>query len=434
MAFLFLFLLIFLTGYLVYRERTGAILCLLTLFPELVGIILNKAGWMGLNMAIKYALFACVLWLSRKLINTDWKNLWRNPLSVLLYVLIAVMIWHNEVHIGGAILNPEIATFQLNVILRILIPYVILMLSADREDILDDYCRSIPWWGLFLFVAFMLLMGFSSINMSDRMTIIKETGMDSISLSRFAAATLLGSLICFMRPAERILKISYLVILVLAAFMLLLASQRGTIIGCAAAAVLALGFILIRRDRTKEFIGISVAIAAIVWILLTSFNFEIMNRFQDLERFQQSERYADYGKAWRAFKENGFFTGLGSMGYMEYTHGFRQYPHNMALELMSEYGIVGLIYALVNIIYGGWMSYKILIRAKETNVEMAIPIIWCALLASVMVSGSFVTNAIFYLMSGMLILCYQNPPEEDEDEEDDEAYEGEEEDEEANFV
>lgn len=415
MAYLFLLLFIGITGYLVYKEKTGAVLCLLTLFPELVGIMLNKAGLMGMNMAIKYGLFLCVVWSSRLLINYNWKNLWSNPLSILFYILIAALIIHNEIIVGGAKTNPNIAAFQLNVILRILIPYMILMVCADQDDVLEQYCASIPWWGLAFFITFMVLMGFSSIDMSDRMNIIKETGVNSIALSRYAAITLLGSLICLMRQVSKRLKWAYTGILVLSTFMLLLASQRGTIIGAVVAAILAIALILIRQGRTREFIGISLGIVVGTIILLKFFNFEILNRFQQLEGYQSFERYADYGIAWRAFQENHYITGLGSMGYNIYTNGMRPYPHSMVLELMAEYGIVGLIYALTTIIYGGYMTYKILVNYRKVEIEMAIPIIWVALLFSVLVSGSLLYNSQFYLLTGVLILCYQNPKEESEE-------------------
>ena len=98
MAYIFLVVFLIVTGYFVYTEKTGVVLCLLTLFPDLVGIMFNKLGLMGLNMATKYAIFVCVLWSSRN-INYNWMNLWRNPLSVLFYALIIVLVLHNELWI-----------------------------------------------------------------------------------------------------------------------------------------------------------------------------------------------------------------------------------------------------------------------------------------------------------------------------------------------
>ena len=96
------------------------------------------------------------------------------------------------------------------------------------------------------------------------------------------------------------------------------------------------------------------------------------------------------------------------MGYSAYTGGFRQYPHSMLLELISEYGIIGLIFAISIIIYGIYMCYKILTRSNCANIEMSVPVLWIALLFSVLVSGNLLYNASFFLATGVLILCNQN--------------------------
>ena len=414
MAYIFLVVFLIVTGYFVYTEKTGVVLCLLTLFPDLVGIMFNKVGLMGLNMATKYAIFVCVLWSSRNIINYNWMNLWRNPLSVLFYVLIIVLVLHNELRIQGAIHNKAIADFQLNVILRAFIPYIIIMLCADQKDILNQYCLSIPWWGLFFLITFVALMGFRAIDMRDRMSIIKETGINSISLSRYAAITSLGAFISFMIAKNRKEQLIYIGILAVGLFMLLLASQRGTIIGVGDAILTALDFILWHQGKKIQFIAITLGIIGGVFILLTFFNFEILNRFQQLENYQSFERYADYGIAWKAFQENHYLSGLGSMGYSAYTGGFRPYPHSMLLELMSEYGIIGLIFAISIIIYGIYMCYNILTRSNYANIEMSVPVLWIALLFSVLVSGNLLYNASFFLATGILILCYKNKIENKE--------------------
>lgn len=412
MAYILLLALICSLYYFIKEEKVGVILCLLTLFPEIVGVILNKAGFTGLNMTVKYVLFAICLWECRKIINSNLSNLWRNPISVLFYILIGVMIWHNNHYIRGAINNADIATFQLNVILRVFIPYVIIMLCADHDDVIEQYCKSIPWWGIGFIIIFVSLMGFGAVDMSDRMTLEKETGVNSIMLSRIAAITILGALIPYLRESDNVLKYSYLIIMIIGAFMLLLASQRGTIIGVGVAVVIALALILLREGKQKQFWTITCSLGIAIFVLLNYFDFEILHRFQQLEGYQSFERYADYGIAWKAFGENDYLTGLGSMGYSKYTGGFRQYPHSMLLELMAEYGLIGLIFALTVIAGGFYMSYKILVRTKETSFQMTVPIIWISLLISVMVSGSFLSNAPFYLLTAILILCYQNPVED----------------------
>ena len=66
-------------------------------------------------------------------------------------------------------------------------------------------------------------MGFRAIDMRDRMSIIKETGINSISLSRYAAITSLGAFISFMIAKNRKEQLIYIGILAVGLFMLLLA-------------------------------------------------------------------------------------------------------------------------------------------------------------------------------------------------------------------
>lgn len=93
--------------------------------------------------------------------------------------------------------------------------------------------------------------------------------------------------------------------------MLLLASQRATILGVGIASVLCLGTILLKQGKTNQFIKASIVIIALVAIFLTLFDFEILNRFNDLNNYKSFERYSDYSIAWNAFKESNFLTGLG---------------------------------------------------------------------------------------------------------------------------
>ena len=198
-----------------------------------------------------------------------------------------------------------------------------------------------------------------------------------------------------------------IIILICSVFILLLASQRGTIIGVAVAVLMALGIVLIRQGKIIPFIGSIILISGLITLLIFNNNFEIMGRFQQLENYREFERFADYGIAWKSFVENNYITGLGSMGYSVYTGGQRPYPHSLILELMSEYGIIGLLYAVLVIILGGIISFRILIKSTKISPIMSVPLIWIALLFSVLVSGNLLYNAPFIFITGILILIYQ---------------------------
>lgn len=198
MALIFLLALIVSLTCLTCQRKTGAILCLLVIFPEILGIIFHKAGLLGFNMMARYALLGTIILINIRNIDCYFSNLWKNPLSTFLYIFTFVMILHNYFIVGGANTNPNIASFQLNVILRIIIPYSVLLIVCRATENLNEFCKWIPFWGVAFIVVFVVLLGIDGINISNRMTIEEETGVNSISLSRFSAITLLSSLVYFL--------------------------------------------------------------------------------------------------------------------------------------------------------------------------------------------------------------------------------------------
>lgn len=408
MAIPFLFILVLSLIYLIYKRNIGGLLCLLTLFPDVIGMVLIRSGISGLAMITKYGLMLAVVYLARAQLGENVSNIWRSPVSKLFYALIVVMFLHNEVLVGGASAHVEIATFQLNIVLRILIPWILLMLCANDRNTITQYCKAVPWWGLFFMLVFIFLIGIAKENFDNRMSMTEETGINSISLSRYAAMTFCGTLVCLVMKCSKVMKYTYAGILMLSAFVLLLASQRGSVVGVGLAVVVALGFIMIKRRMFGQYIAVLFGIIILVFILLSYFDFQVFSRFEELKDYESMYRYADYGIAWKAYSENDYIWGLGSMGYSAYTNGFRQYPHSFILELMSEYGIVGLIFALTVLIYGIKLTIRVFKSNTSINPMMTIPMIWLALLCSALVSADFLHNAQFFLVTGMLVLTAQN--------------------------
>lgn len=407
MAIAFIVAILALVAYLLLAHRYGAVLCLLTVFPIIISLLYEALGIEGLNVITQYVLLLAVVILNINKVVHNLTNIWKHPLSILFYILIFVIFLHNYYIVGGALNNEDIATFQLNIFLRMVIPYVILLILAKERNILDDFCHSMPMWGAVFMAVFLVLIGIDNVDVSDRLTLQEETGVDSISLSRFGAIILLSAFLNAISDKGR-LKYIYFAIALGGLFILILAGQRGVIIGVVAAILAALVFIRMKKTQKKRLWVVVIGIGIAVIALLSTAEFEILHRFKgNIIEQQQYGRIADYGIAWNVFQQCGIVKGLGSMGYMEYTNGTRPYPHSLLLELMAEYGIVGLIYALSLIIGGSIMALKIMGRKNINLYDMDIALIWIALLFSVLVSGSFLTNSIFIIISGALILVYQ---------------------------
>jgi O-antigen ligase len=132
--------------------------------------------------------------------------------------------------------------------------------------------------------------------------------------------------------------------------------------------------------------------------------FEVFHRLHHLKYFREYERYADYEKVWKIFEENWYFFGEGSWGYRFLTG--RDYPHNIILECISDYGLIGFISILSIITYGVYHSLKIL-KNNDDVIGKIIVATWLVLLSSVLVSGNINSNAIFFIYTSVLISFYR---------------------------
>ncbi len=409
MNLFFLLILIVLILFFLLRRDIGSLLCLTTIFPELIGIILDANGISGLNMIVRFSLFAVIFIICLPQMNTGYINLFNNPLTIFFYIFVFTLVLHNVYLIEGAMKNPKIATFQLQFFLRVFIPFLILLLTANKKNVLINLCDSIPIWGAFFIAAFLLVFGLEHLDFSDRNTIQEETGINSISLSRIAVIIAVPSLFYFLKGYSRY-RFFHFIIFLFSLFLLILAGQRGTIIGAGFSALLFLIIAYLKQGKLMTFSIIIIAVVLISYIILSLYDFQILHRFEELKHYESFERYSDYGTAWKAYSDNNYLTGLGSMGYYYYTHAQRDYPHSFILELMCEYGIVGFLFSITTIIYGFFMSYKVIEKnlSEFQNDLSVIPLIWCSLLVSVLVSGNLISNATFLTTTAILILEHNN--------------------------
>ena len=187
-------------------------------------------------------------------------------------------------------------------------------------------------------------------------------------------------------------------------FTILLASQRASLAGAIIALLLLYLILVLKKGVSIKHIIILLISFLIIVPILQSTDFEIFHRFDDLGDYEQFQRYADYGRSWQIFSHNNYLTGEGSMGYYYYTNFTRDYPHSIILELMAEYGLVGLVYALLLIIGGTRLCLSILKNTNMYKQYKVLPAIWIAFLPSVLLSCSFLYNSVFILLTAYILI------------------------------
>lgn len=242
----------------------------------------------------------------------------------------------------------------------------------------------------------------TQIVIGDR-TSLGSLGVDSITLSQLALVSLLVGLVYTAYGKSLIYRAFSLLTSLLSVYVLLIGSQRGVLIGIAIALLTWLMFKSKINSLYKPLIAIALIVSSVVFLNIERFG--IVERFADLERYQEYERYNDYFRSAELFISRPFF-GYGTMGYYEQTG--RQYPHNMFLEIMVEYGLIGLL-LLGLMLREALKAVYMIIRDDDASYgELAIALCWIGLFVSAQFSGNLAGNNYFYAVSGIVCAISQN--------------------------
>jgi oligosaccharide repeat unit polymerase len=229
----------------------------------------------------------------------------------------------------------------------------------------------------------------------------------------------------------------------LCSYFLLLAGGRGPLLGLAAATLIAL---LVQSPRIGHHrleisvaqllaLGIiAIAIAMVGYLVASGQSVYTLNRLLTL--FDQADdplmrsganRFDQFAGAYRLWLESPLF-GHGLAGYYALygttgEHGGNN-PHNIFLQTLAEFGIIGLV--LLALFLGAGLRHFSLARLRMDPLALAVLMVFVTFLVNAMVAGDIATSYRFFFMIGLLAL---RPPAE-EIEEDDERDDTEEEEEE----
>ena len=400
----------FLLLYMVYQGKVGYFACFsLFFFSIAVSLFyVTSSALFSLNAVFHLALFAILLmWQFNYFSWRDAFKYVKNPAILSVLAISVIMVLYNDISPYYHTYKDVIISNQFGFYSRVLFPFLILPLIVPDKFTRHEMIHAIPFWGIIYLIVFLLSFDMTSLVISDR-TLLKEntdgiTG--SITLSRILAITIIAIFIKLIatNSSKKNLQACYIILSLLFCLLLLIAGQRGTLIGLG----IALAALMLRREwRNHSFtIAALVTIGVLIAITFVDFSqFEIFQRFSQFQNLESFERYHDYGRVWDIFKNNDFIWGLGSKGY--YFKTGRVHPHNIILEHISDYGIWGLICVMILLVC--CIRYAvILICHSNSSVAVSIACCWITLCFSNMVSSLIFTNGLFYLFSGLLVMEYQ---------------------------
>ena len=256
-------------------------------------------------------------------------------------------------------------------------------------------------FGLIFYITFYLLIDLTAITVGDRAT-IEETGLfNSITLSRICGMILITGVLYSFYSKASVLKIISITVSILSFYWVLVSSQRGVIL----AILISLTLYLLFNIKNKGSYKFYFTIVFLIGLAFTGFidinPFGIIERFTKLREYEQMPRYLDIFRAWDIFTSNIVF-GAGPGGYSKLTF-VRTYPHNIFLELISEYGLFGLIGFLLIVSSSINNIFKMLRRKIFDYKVDCFMLIWIFFLISSLTSGDITANRDFWIFSGLLI-------------------------------
>jgi len=237
----------------------------------------------------------------------------------------------------------------------------------------------------------------SNLVIGDRLTLSESIGIGSIALSRLAVFVFVVSFFSLINTRGLRTQLPFILSLILSIFVMLLSAQRGPIVGLGVGML----FWVVFKSGLKTKLRSLVALVIVVMVTLT-FNidqFGVTDRFDDLRNYETYARYDDFPRTYALFLESPIL-GHGVKGYFEKTG--RVYPHNIFLEVIAEYGVVGL--AILMIMLGEIFKWimSILYSTRSESYKMALAMAWIALFVSSQFSSDLSGNHIFYSVSGLV--------------------------------
>ncbi|QLY82225.1 O-antigen ligase family protein [Clostridium intestinale] len=282
------------------------------------------------------------------------------------------------------------------------IPSVALALIISNKDIENLY-KDIKFINIFITMAFCIemlrsyntLLGFNSIS-----------GASHLLIGYTMSALFPYNFIKLTHEKKLLSKLLYLVLLIINVFIIFASGSKGSLVSIAVTFVIALFMYGVKKRKfTKYIVGFSSLAAVIVGVFVTkNLEFKIIfwriaSLFSSNFTTASSGRDIFYFKAISDFKESPV---LGNgIGYYAETMGSYVYPHNIILEILETFGVVGIIaFSIIMIIL--LRNTFWLLKQKSLSYHV-LAFLFVNVMVELMFSSSFLVHHQFWLLTTLIL-------------------------------
>lgn len=394
----------------------GYVLSYILFFQSLNNILFSEIGFAEGRYIITIVLLLLLLVFhySDNAFNVDFHNFITSNITLGYVIIILYMILYTLLF-GGE--------YEMNYLLEFIFPGSILFLIGAffffKYEMYKQLFYGIIVFGIITFITLIIQRDLLVSITFGRDAIDDIVGVGPILQARFAGLVILSILLIFFHKAHNVFKTndkhvySYIWIplsLTLSIVWLALLGTRGVFV----AIIFTLIFYMILYGNKKYLIQRLFLSAIMISPLLFSIDmsdialYDRLIHLQNLENLQSMRRYERI----LLFKEhypNYFIQGLGPGGWGAHIvpslhRDIPDYPHNLFMEILIEYGILGML-SLFLIIPSCMRTIIRLIKKSYIHQYLLfVGLIWLYYFFNTMFSGSlFNTNTAFFTLTGIMI-------------------------------
>ncbi len=302
-----------------------------------------------------------------------------------------------------------------------------IMLLQKKSDIVRFVAvfvvMSIAVSGIMIYEGIQSILSGDFLGYFARLTIL---GANPIGIARVLAIAIASlSVIAFFEKSRT--RRFYLFALIMFLFIALLATNtRGPVLSLIAGMVVFILFL--SGSKPSKIISYSSLLVAIIIIMFMVLPEQFINRYFLLfgeeygvyaqigtepdTRATRLEMWGQAGSLWLSDIKSFFIgRGTGSFPLLSTMHDFRWYPHNIFLEAVAEFGIIGLLVVLVvlgkmvDVAKSCWTMAGNDEKEKVLLLVILVPII--VSFFAVQMSGDFPSNRLLWMQFGILVAYWR---------------------------
>jgi len=382
-------------------RKPGIVLAYILFFQILNKMLFMQFGFESFRYITTILFIPIILLLHYKKlkIKPAIRNFLRDKITLGYFLLVIYMILYGY-YIG--------TSYELEYIKMFVFPGVLIFIIGGifffNSRMYKDLFYGIILFSIITFISINFFGNFGEIFEVARTSFKEITGISPITQGQITGLLVIFSLIIiqFQRVSS---KIFGFLLLIFSLFWLGLTGTRGPLV----AIILTIMFYLIftyqkKTSLKKILVYISLSIPILMFLGFTeSLLFTRASDLLNPEYIETSKRFYRYILFFEFLPDN-FVFGLGPGGWGKHVMiGDYRYPHNIIIEFIIEYGIIGMISFLLISLTVIRKSIKILKSPQNNWYINSILLAWIYFAIAAMFSGSFITNNEFFTFSAIIV-------------------------------